>query len=82
MSEHLMENSISLETLAWCNHCQRSTRHRVDRVAIGAHAGKPGPCLEHHAPEFTRAQERRLEKKRAEEMQPALFDPRDPWSYV
>jgi len=23
-------------------------------IRLGAHAGKPGPCLEHHAPEFTK----------------------------
>ena len=75
MSEHLTESSIGQEISAWCEHCHRHTRHRVDRVAVGSHAGKPGPCLEHHAPEFTKAQERRLEKKRAEQSQPALFEP-------
>ncbi len=47
MSEHLQESLIGSEVLAWCKKCGRETRHRVDRVAVGSHAGKAGPCMEH-----------------------------------
>ena len=47
MSEHLTESAIGEEAPAYCRKCKRITQHRVDRVAVGSHAGKPGPCLEH-----------------------------------
>ena len=47
MSEHLPESLIGSEVLSWCRVCKKETRHRVDRVAVGSHAGKAGPCMEH-----------------------------------
>jgi len=47
MSEHLPESLIGSEVPAWCKVCKKETRHRVDRVAVGSHAGKAGPCMEH-----------------------------------
>jgi hypothetical protein len=51
MSEHLPESLIGTEVQSWCRVCGKQTRHRVDRVAVGSHAGKAGPCLEHGAKE-------------------------------
>jgi len=47
MSHHFTETAIGLYTLAYCPKCGRMTNHRVDRVAVGSHAGKVGPCMEH-----------------------------------
>lgn len=47
MSEHLPECLIGTECVAWCDNCANYTMHRIDRVAVGSHAGKIGPCLEH-----------------------------------
>ncbi len=76
MSEHLSGQAIGQTCTSWCHSCRRFTIHRVDRVAVGSHAGKPGPCLDPgHAPkpEVTKQQQRRRIEQRRREMNPLLF---------
>jgi len=71
MSEHLTESAIGQTTLAWCPTCARMSKHRVDRVAVGSHAGKPGPCLEHGPKNnLTKDQQQRRERGRQKELFP------------
>lgn len=73
MSEHSTEASIGEEITTWCTKCKRFTAHRVDRVAVGTHAGKPGPCLEHHSQWMTLDQIARRETLKREAQQGKLF---------
>ena len=73
MSEHLTESAIHTVVTAWCNVCSRHTRRIAYRDAVGAHACKPGPCLEHQAQEYTKAQIERRKKEEEEKRQPSLF---------
>lgn len=73
MSEHLSESAIGTEVTSWCGRCQRLTLHRVDRVAVGSHAGKPGPCLEHDAAWMTKEQIRRDTRANKDWQQRKLF---------
>jgi hypothetical protein len=71
MSEHLRESSIGNTTLAWCTKCNRMSKHRIDRVAVNSHAGKPGPCLEHGPKaELTKDQLDRRRRQRQKELFP------------
>lgn len=54
MAEHYTSGTESVTR--WCNHCARLTQHRVS-------AGRVGQCMEHHAPQMTRAQQKRAEEK-------------------
>lgn len=65
MPEHYTRNT--LETTAWCPTCGRSTQHRVD-------GGRRGPCLEHAAPELSKAQQRRRAAEELRRQNPTLFD--------
>ena len=77
MSEHLTESAIGTEVPAYCAKCKRTTTHRVDRVAVGSHAGKPGPCLEHASQWMTQDQIARREYLAEQSRQGKLFgDPR------
>jgi ribosomal protein L44E len=77
MSEHLTESTIGGEVTAYCPKCKRPTAHRVDRVAVNSHAGKPGPCLEHHSQWMTQDQIARREYLLEQTRQGKLFgDPR------
>ena len=41
------------------------TSHRIDRVAVGHHGGKTGPCLEHGPKnQLTKEQQKRRDKQR------------------
>jgi len=62
MPEHYTRNTI--ECTAWCTKCQKMTQHRVD-------GGRRGPCLEHEAPKFSKAQEAR--QRKAADRQGKLF---------
>jgi len=73
MTEHLSESSIGQEVTTWCNKCKRDTRHRVDRVAVGSHAGKPGPCLEHVTQWMTADQIAIEDQRRRDRAQGKLF---------
>jgi hypothetical protein len=73
MSEHLSEQSIGQETLAWCNSCNRPTRRDVFRVAIGSKAGKPGPCKEHGASWLSKDQQKRRAETENARRNPTLF---------
>lgn len=78
MTEHLPENMIGERVLGWCDVCRAETKHRVDRVAIGARAGKIGPCLE-HGPKVnqrgeTKKQERNRELRESVDRQPSLYE--------
>ncbi len=71
MSEHFPEATIGLTTLAWCNVCNRMTSHRIYRVALHAHAGKVGPCLEHGPRvELTKKQIEQRRRSRQKELFP------------
>jgi hypothetical protein len=59
MSEHLPAQAIGQEVTAWCAKCCRFTRHDVFRVAVGSHAGKPGPCKEHQPNWLSKDQQKR-----------------------
>jgi len=73
MTEHLTRQAIGQETTAWCDVCGCFTRRDVFRVAIGSHAGKPGPCKEHGTNYFSKAQAARREKQKKEERNLRLF---------
>jgi hypothetical protein len=73
MTEHLSGSAIGSEVTAYCSKCKRDTLHRVDRVAVGSRAGKPGPCLEHDAPWMTREQYARDLKANHDWKQRKLF---------
>jgi hypothetical protein len=64
MPEHYTRNT--LECTAYCNVCERMTQHRV-------YDGRRGHCLEHQAPELSKAQQRRREKEERERREPKLF---------
>jgi hypothetical protein len=71
MPAHFTESQIGLHTLAWCPTYGRLTNHRIDRVAVGSHAGKVGPCTEHGPKhELTQEQKQRREKQRQKELFP------------
>jgi hypothetical protein len=71
MPAHFTGAAIGQHTLAWCRQCGRMTNHRVDRAAVGSHAGKVGPCIEHGAKhQLTQEQQRRREKQRQRELFP------------
>ena len=78
MAEHLPEHMIGEIVPAWCGVCQAETKHRVDRVAVGSHAGKLGPCLEHGAKGNERGeskkQERDRERRELAGQQPSLYE--------
>jgi ribosomal protein L44E len=77
MSEHLPETLIGQTLLAYCDVCEKNTNHRVDRVAVGSHAGKIGPCLENHVALLTKRQEKTRQQLANAQRQPGLFrDPR------
>lgn len=73
MTEHLTESAIGTDVLAWCTKCKNYTLHRVDRVPVGHHAGKPGPCLEHTAQWLTTAQIARRKEQLLRDAQKSLF---------
>ncbi len=73
MSEHLTESAIGGEVSAYCAKCKRFTAHRVDRVAVGSRAGKPGPCLEHESAWLTQDQINIREERRRASAQGKLF---------
>lgn len=77
MSEHLPENLIGSQIQAPCSTCNRHTWHRVDRVAVGSHAGKIGPCLEHgpkgDAAGRNKKQANQLRRRQQQQRQPNLF---------
>jgi hypothetical protein len=54
------------EAYAWCNRCDRETRHHVSD-------GRLAHCLEHEAPMLTKDQQRRREKQEQEARAPKLF---------
>ena len=64
MSEHLTEAAIGQIVQTWCSVCKKLTRHRIDRVAVDSHAGKPGPCLEHGPKVNTRGESKKQEATR------------------
>lgn len=68
MSEHYTRSTESC--LAWCNQCNRRTRHQVS-------AGRRGRCTEHAAPEMTQAQRHRQEREQRELANPRLFPERE-----
>jgi hypothetical protein len=76
MSEHLSESQIGLQTSAWCRKCGRMTLHRIDRVAVGSHAGKPGPCMEHATAWLTKKQQAHAEQANLHARQRKLFGDR------
>lgn len=65
MGEHYPDASESV--LAWCQKCGCTTKH-----AISGH--KMTHCLEHVAPEETKTQRRRREKREHERHNPKLFE--------
>lgn len=64
MTDHYTTATES--ALAWCNHCQRRTRHPVS-------AHKLGRCAEHEAPLLTHKQQKKLDQQKREAQQPRLF---------
>jgi hypothetical protein len=66
MTEHYTRNTESVT--AWCNKCQRETRHIVS-------SGRRGHCLEHERSGKSKRQEREERKRREAEQNPPLeFD--------
>lgn len=72
MTEHLPENMIGEHVLGWCDVCRAETKHRVDRVAVGARAGKIGPCLEHGPKVNDRGETKKQERRRLADQQGTL----------
>jgi hypothetical protein len=64
MSHHFTANTESAS--AWCNHCSAFTQHAVS-------VGRIGRCLQHEAPQFSKAQLRRREQNDREAREPRLF---------
>jgi hypothetical protein len=58
--------SATTEAWEWCKTCGKKTTHDVSSSRLGR-------CREHHSPELTKAQKKRLEKIAAEQKQPNLF---------
>lgn len=59
MSEHYTK--ATLETTAWCRHCNRLTQHAVS-------AGRIGHCLEHGAQQLTKKQITARERRKQREL--------------
>jgi len=74
LSEHLTEQALGQEVLAWCNVCRRFTIHTVCRVAIGSKACKPDACQEHNARELTLQQKNRRDRLQRSRRNPKLFE--------
>jgi len=68
MSEHLRESMIGELITCWCPICKADTPHRVDRVAIGSHAGKKGQCQNAHRGYLTKEQETRRWKEKQQRL--------------
>jgi hypothetical protein len=64
MPHHFQKNID--EAPAYCNKCQRETRHRV-------FDGRLAHCLEHQAQPLTKAQIKRREEAEKEKQNPRLF---------
>ncbi len=64
MSEHYTRNTESMTK--FCPTCGRLTQHAV-------HDARVGRCLEHQAPEFSKAQLKRREQRQEAEKNPRLF---------
>ena len=59
MSEHYTRNVT--ETIAWCNKCERTTRHAVS-------AGKLAHCMEHEAQHMTQKQITQAKRRKQGEL--------------
>lgn len=64
MAHHYTHNTESITK--FCAQCERSTQHSVT-------GGRLGRCLEHDAPQFSKAQLRRRELQKRERQAPRLF---------
>lgn len=60
------ETKNTIEVLAWCNTCNRATRHSVS-------GKRRGHCLEHAPAGKSKEQEKRARQREAEEREPGLF---------
>ena len=54
------------EAPAWCNKCNRETRHHVSDRRL-AH------CLQHEVQQYTKAQLKRLKEQEKKKQNPTLF---------
>ena len=63
MTQHYTKNTTAV--MAYCNTCNRKTRHRVSD-------GRQGTCLEHEA-KLSTAQEKARKKRKEEEKNPRMF---------